>query len=66
MKFTMTAECAPKDSDSWFFGFSEGREFEAENQDAAQKCLDQKCREAGTDGDKYYDAYGPFAEAVEE
>ena len=60
--FTMRAACQPKNSEYWFFEFGDGFEFEAVSLDAAQNILNEKCLEAGTNDDEYYNDYGPLAE----
>lgn len=65
MKFTMTAACMPHSFDTWFPHFAEGEEFEAKDFDEAQDWLDEQCRQAGTDQDRWYMNNGPAAKEVE-
>ena len=58
--YTVSAECAPKNSESWYIG-CEGDEITAESSDEAQEIVSRKCAEAGTDTDPSYQAYGPYA-----
>lgn len=64
MTFIMVADCMPRDSENWFYGFGEGREFNAIDLDSAQAWLDDECDRAGTSGDEYFDAHGPVAVEV--
>ena len=61
-KFKMTAVCNPSKSGSWFPGFSEGREFEAADHEAALDWISEQCAAAGTDEDPQYLENGPTAE----
>lgn len=64
--FKMTAVCNPSSFDSWFPGYSEGKEFEAADLESAQDWLNEQCAEAGTDEDHQYNENGPVAEELEE
>jgi hypothetical protein len=59
--YKVSVKIAPKQADRWFWGCQDGETIEAESQEAAQKILDDKCREAGTDKDPNYDSWGPAA-----
>lgn len=61
MKFVMTAQCQPKNSDTWSPEFREGWEFDASSIDEAQALLDAWCVEAGTSDDPHWAGMGPIA-----
>ena len=63
--FTMTAASNPLNSDTWFDGFIDGGEFEAENAALAQNYLNNMCYKAGTSDDPNYLDNGPIIEEMD-
>lgn len=64
--FTMQAGKPPLNSDTWFNGFEEDKEFTAKSIYTAQLHLDALCEVSGTKSDPNWEKYGPTAVPVEE